>query len=71
MRYNIDIMKIPNFLVQEADTFSKDTRTPFRDSLEILIYAYLADEDRLACTQETETVAVNGVEWLQANNAVV
>ncbi len=36
-------MKVPNFIVQAADELAKDTHLPFRDCLDILVRAYLAD----------------------------
>lgn len=36
-------MKVPNNVVQAADTMAKETRLPFRDCLDILVRTYLAD----------------------------
>lgn len=41
--YNAIIMNIPNAIVQNADNLSKETGLNFRDCLEILMSAYLAE----------------------------
>ncbi len=41
---NNNVMNIPNELIQEADNLAKDTRTPFRECLDLLIKAYLLNK---------------------------
>jgi len=37
----LEVMKIDNHIVQEADNLSKETGIPFRDALEVIYNAYL------------------------------
>ena len=60
----MDAIRIDNRIAQEADNMAKELHLPFRDCLDILMNAYLADKDRKA-SRVVETA--DGAERSRAN----